>query len=241
MQELDFWLDDISARCNGIILQNPVSFGKIAPRVTTVQVVGKSGDLHIDHDAFDNITGNAACYCLSENVAETMASVLAFLYSGTKGYRRLKVSDDMQHYREARIANAGEISTRLALLNPFTIEFDCKPFRRLITGDDNIYLHSGDVVTNPTGFTAEPLIYFSAIDAGEIHIGEYSVSVTALPGYAVMDCEMWTVYPENSPQTYGYNSCISTNRFPLLEPGDNTVTWSGGVTVQKIVPRWRTL
>jgi phage-related protein len=241
MQELDFWLDDISALANYISLQSPITFGSISPRVTTVQVVGKSGDLHIDHDAYDNIPGTAKCYALAENVSAAMADVNAFLFA-QKGYRRLKTSDDILYYREARIANAGEIAARLALLNPFTINFDCKPFRRLISGDDAIFVQSGDVITNPTGFTAEPLIYFSAIDSGTIQIGNYTVTVNSgIPDYAVMDCELWTCYPESGAAGYGYNSYISAARYPLLNVGNNTISWTGGVTVSKIVPRWRSL
>ena len=240
MQELDFWLDDKSAAQNGIFLQSPISFGKVNPRVTTIQVVGKSGDLHIDHNAFDNITGNALCYALSENVTATMADVLSFLFS-KRGYRKLQTDDDFLYYREAWIANAGEMSARLSLLNPFSIEFNCKPFRRLVSGDDAIYPENGDIIINPTGFSAEPLIYFSAIEPGTLQIGAYSVGIMAIPDYAVMDCELRTTYKENNPSTYGYNQYISAERYPLLDIGENEISWSGGVTVHKIIPRWRTL
>ena len=36
------------------------------------------------------------------------------------------------------------------------------------------------------------------------------------------------------------NNCMSGD-FPLLEPGQNAVSWSGSVTKVEIVPNWRNL
>ena len=241
MQDIDFWLDDVSAANMGIMLQEPITFSAVTKRMNTVQVVGKSGDLHYDEGAYNNITGNAECFALSEGVTAQMADIMSFLF-GTSGYRKLQTSDDTMHYREATVISGGETETRLATLDPFTINFNCKPFRRLLSGDDAVYIENGDTIINPTGFDAEPLIYFSAIDAGEIHIGDNTISVlSTLPDYLVMDCELQTVYPESSMKKYGYNGYIRTAQYPVLGLGETVIEWTGGVNVSKIIPRWRTL
>lgn len=241
MQELDFILDGESALAHGIMLQKPISFAKVQPRMNTVQVVGKSGDLHIDLDAYENISGEASCYSLGENVGSIMADVMSFLFS-TKGYRKLQTSDDILYYREAVVKDGGNISSRLALLNPYNIMFSCKPYRRLLSGDDAIFVNNGDTIINPCAFASEPLIFFSAIDAGTITIGDYTITIkSTLPDYMVSDSETWACYPENSSHTFGYNGDISIYQYPLLHPGETRISWTGGASVTKIIPRWRTL
>ena len=37
------------------------------------------------------------------------------------------------------------------------------------------------------------------------------------------------------------NDTVSGNGFPLLQPGDNTIAFDGGITSIEIIPRWVTL
>ena len=37
------------------------------------------------------------------------------------------------------------------------------------------------------------------------------------------------------------NSKAGFDEFPVLDPGDNSISWTGAVTKVEIVPRWRCL
>lgn len=244
MSDYKFWLDDVCCEDVGIYLQKPIEFSAAEPRAERVEVPGRNGDLHIYDGSYKNRTGKAECYALVNDVSAYMANINDFLFSSA-GYQKLHVSDDPNHFWEARIANASEIASRVNLLNPFTIEFDCKPFRRLIDGEEITEITNGGNIYNPSKFEAEPYIYFTSTGEGYIQIGYNIIDITQkieTTAIAIIaDCETWTVYPENDVLFSAYNKYISCDHFPVLSPGNNTVSWSGGVSVIAIKPRWRTL
>lgn len=136
---LDFTFNGKKASDYGIRLQEAISFSAAVPVVQAVHVPGRNGDLHIFDGSFENRTASAKCFVLADNAADAMAAVNSFLFEGfSGGYKPLIPSDDEGHYWEAIVTNAGEIQTRLSKLNPFTIEWTCKPYR--------IDVESGDAV-----------------------------------------------------------------------------------------------
>ena len=247
MPELDFTLDNVSASTKGIIMQNAFKFTPAVSRVQSVQIAGRSGDLHIDEGAFNNRAGVVACYALDStytsnaptaNVTGKMDAVLAFLF-GTPGYRKLQTSDDTGHYWYARVSNGGEISARLGLLNPFSIEFDCKPFRYVVGGEtivDNVT--SLTEFVNPTGFNAYPLLYITATGAGAISNDGGQINILDdTHGEIIIDCEDWRAY-KSSGTAVDY--MIQADAFPYLRPGSDGFTITGNIIV-KVSPRYRTL
>ena len=247
MPELDFTLDNISASSVGITMQSAFKFTPAVPRVTTIQIAGRSGDLHIDEGAYNNRTGSVACYALdatytsgqpTANVTGKMDAVLAYLF-GTSGYRKLQPNDDTGHYWYARVSNGGDISARLGLLNPFSIEFDCKPFRYVVGGEtiiDNVT--SLTEFINPTGFNAYPLIYVTATGAGTISNDSGEISILDdTHGEIIIDCEDYRAYKANGT---GADYAIQADAFPYLRPGSDGFSITGDITV-RVSPRYRTL
>lgn len=249
MLDIDFTLDGVSAKTVGIKLCRPLSFSAAVPRVQTIQIPGRNGDLHIDEGAYNNRTGTAECFALDStftsgvptaNVTGNMDAVMEFLFSAG-GYRKLQADDDTGHYWYARIANAGEIAARLGLLNPFTIEFDCKPYRMVVGGETPVALNT--VLTNPTGFKAYPLLFVSG--AGTVASGNGSITVLESGDY-ILDCETCRAVEGGIRQggTIWYGGAaddkISSDSYLYLSPRAQ-----GGLTISGltgyIMPRWRTL
>lgn len=132
--QYDFYLDGVSAKSKGIILQGEIEFSPLVPRVQTYAIPGRNGDLHAyEKDSngnivYDNRTATATCYVLSENVDETLKTIKDWLF-GVQGYRKLQLPEDGENYWEARVVSADERAIRKGMLNPFTVVFDCKPLR----------------------------------------------------------------------------------------------------------------
>lgn len=243
MQELDFALDGVIASDIGIKLCSPIKFSPAVPRAENIIIPGKNGDLHYaETGVFNNRKGEAECFAFDGiDVVSRMGNILAFLFEddGTgKVYRKLTVSDDNNHYWEARVSNGGEIAARLNMLAPFTIEFDCKPFRVVKGYDSPITITSADYqITNPTGFTAYPLIYVSSasgngfVDAGAGRI-TFAHQVTDI----VLDCEEWRAYSGSGSSA---DMHITGETYPCLFPGRPHI-YSNDATFS-ILPRWHEL
>ena len=56
MLDTDFFLDGVSARSKGIYCGSPVSFSAAVPRISAVQIPGRSGDLLQDDGGYYNIS-----------------------------------------------------------------------------------------------------------------------------------------------------------------------------------------
>ena len=236
MEEFDFALDGTWASTKGITLCRPVSFSVAVPRTQTINIPGRNGALHIDEGAFNVRTGAVDCYALSaSDVAGAMATISGWLFQ-PDGYRKLQVSDDTGHYWYARIVNAAQIATRLAMLNPFSIEFECKPFRLVNGSETYVPVTVLTELSNPTGFNAYPLLEIIASAEGTVSNSNGSVTVNAAGTY-IIDCEEMRAYTSGGDAA---DYLISSDAFPYLPPGTSGFTISNTITL-KVAPRWHTI
>lgn len=246
MESLDFWLDGAAASDYGIRLQGPVSFEAPVPRLQTLSVPGRSGDLHIFEGAWGNIAGKASCFALSRQAGNALAGVQGFLL-GRGGYRRLEVGDDPEFYRLARLTGGARQALRAALLAPFTLTFDCKPQRFAKAGQRPVAFGpagapagaalGGGVLHNPYAFPALPLVQVYGSGPGILQVGQTVVQLKALDGALTLDSETQDAYQG----TLNKNNTILAPEFPALLPGDNPITWTGGIQRVEVTPRWWTL
>lgn len=229
-----FWLDGVCCADYGLRLQGPVRFGLPEPRVETVSIPGRNGTLTLAEGAFSNVTGEARCFALQANDVSRALTAIKKWCLLSAGYRRLAVSNEPDCYRLARVSAGPETEIRLGRLAPFSLQFDCQPQRFLCSGEWPLTLSaSGAALLNP-GFPAKPLITIYGSGAGTFSVGGRVVTIKRLSGFLTLDCALQDAYKglENR------NADISAPEFPLLEPGENTISWTGGVTHVEIIPRW---
>ncbi len=100
----------------------------------------------------------------------------------------------------------------------------------------------GNIVANPTGFTALPVITVYGNGAGFLHVNGYTVDISDIRGSITIDSEVQDAY-SGGVNRVNRNPDISlgTHGFPKLKPGLNEITFSGGVTYLEVVPKWWTL
>ena len=70
-----------------------------------------------------------------------------------------------------------------------------------------------------------------------LHINNNSYLLSTISPNIEIDSEMMSVYRG----TTLLNSKAGFDEFPVLNPGDNSISWTGAVTKVEIVPRWRCL
>ena len=228
-----FYLDGVDARSVGIQLQKPVSFSEAVPISDVQTIPGRNGDLIFETGSYENRSGSASCFCLQEDVEKAISSAGRFLM-GKKGYRRLETSDDPDHYWMARVENSPQIAMRLRTLAPFEIGFDCKPQRFLKSGENSISFDGNGTIENVYGQNSMPLITVYGNGDGVLTIGNYTVSIESMDGVLYLDSETQNAYNNDGNQ----NAKINAPEFPVIEPGNNVVSFQGGITSIEIIPRW---
>lgn len=205
-------------------------------RRQTITVPGRSGDLHIVEDAWENYIQPYDIYLSAEaqglpRVAEAVAAWL----SSPRDYERLEDDYNPGVYRMASFVGPLDIANTLNLFGKATVNFDCKPQRWLTSGEEAMALGSGGVVYNPTAFAARPLITVTGSGNGTLTVNGHVLTLTGVSGSIILDCDLETAYKGSS----NLNSAV-TGDFPELAPGENTVALSG-LTAVEIIPRWWTL
>lgn len=235
--EYYFWFDRIRCDTFGVRLQSPVTFDAPVPRVNTVTVAGRNGDLKFFDGSYENVIGNANCFALEESrVDEALNAISKWMFTSF-GYHRLETSNEPDYFRLANLSAGLNNDIRRRILAPFTLSFDCKPQKFLKSGErTKIITKSGTVIRNQ-GFPAKPLITIYGSGTAKLQIGDYPVEINTLTDRMTLDCDTQNAYkgPTNE------NMHIHADSFPILDMGENEISWTGGIERVEIVPRWWTL
>lgn len=228
-----FYLDDVDAFSVGIRLQKPIEFSEAIPVVETQTIPGRNGNLIFDIGSYENRSGSASCFALQYDVEKAIREINKFLLL-KRGYRKLEVSDDPDHYWMARVKNGTRIEQRIRILAPFEISFDCKPQRFVKSGLQAITMTSAGSLYNQYGFNALPLITVYGSGNGVLTVGDRTVEILSMTDVLYLDSDLQNAYNDSGNQ----NNNINTAEFPILTDGENVISWSGGIESIEILPRW---
>ena len=236
MDNYYFTLDGESSLDHGIRLQAPLSFSKPSRKYETISIPGRNGSLHIAEQEFEDVTCTARCFVLSGGAESAVGAAADWLMAG--GLRRLETPEDPDVFRVCRIVEGYETDVRANTLGVFDVEITCQPERWRKSGEDEITVENGQILTN-SWRESKPLIKATLAGSGQISINGSSVSFLSHTGEIWVDCTTQNAYFD----TENKNNLISVTNgvFPVLKPGENTIAFSGAVSNVRIIPRWWTL
>ena len=137
-------------------------------------------------------------------------------------------------FRLAYYQGGFDVTNKKTRVGKFDIAFRCRPERFLTSGSTAVTVASGGKVTNPTTFDAKPLIHIVGSGSGTLTVAGTVMSFTDMVDYLNVDCDTMDVYRLASEN----RNSLMTGSFPVLHTGDNTITYTGGITSVSITPRW---
>lgn len=225
-----------SARSLGVFVSGAGSYSAAALDFTQYQIPGRNGDLIIPNGRYQNIQITYPAF-IPGKLPEKVQAVRNWIRSATS-YARITDTYDTAHFREGFGVDIQEFAPVRNEGANFQILFECKPQRFLISGQTAQTISTGAVVANPTQFTALPLIQFAnPTSSARITVtnsaGTFVLTATrARTGTVLVDCDTQNIY-------YGATNLndLFSGSFPVLAPGNNTITF-GGMTSVRITPRW---
>lgn len=146
--------------------------------VEMVTIPGRNGALALDHGRFENIevTYPAGVFGTDEaDFADKVGAIRAWLCS-KKGYVRLTDEYNPDEFRLAIYKSGLEVSPAKLTAGEFDLVFQCMPQRFLKAGENAVTIaSSGDTLTNPTLFSARPLLMVSGY--GELTINGNPIEI----------------------------------------------------------------
>ena len=194
---------------------------------------GRSGTLTIleGEDVYDDFLLTVECFIQD-------LSNLSNIFSWLRGSSTVTFANRQGGFYYARIVN--QISLEQILRgNPhrrFPLTFRCQPFFYLTPGADITVNASGTYVTNPGLVRSEPKLVVTLSGDAQIVVGATYFELTGVTGAITIDTTLKEAYKSYA----SFNNHMS-GEYPVLLPGQNVITWTGGVSKIVITPNWRTL
>ena len=221
----------------GIYVQETPKLTRAARKMQVVDVEGRNGAIVFPQKAWNNVARSYAVFSGEKtwDAERNFDAIIEWL--SAEGYCRLEDDFEPDVFRMAYFAGSVDITNLFGETGQTTLDFNCKPQKFLKSGEKAISFSSGGgTLRNPTGFEAKPLITVYGSGSGTISIGGTSVSISSIGTSVTLDCENMDAYKGSTNR----NNTITASTFPVLKPGDNAVTLTGGATSAVITPRfWR--
>lgn len=229
----------ISSLDYGIQVEHPPEYQAPARDYEVIHVPGRNGDLVIDNGSYQNVNRSYQMAIGDKRKDYTsMANAISEWLHSVSGYARLEDSYEPEYYRMAMFQDEIGIENIMQHAGRLTVDFNCKPQRFLKSGEDAVKITQNTTLYNPTGFNSLPCITVYGSGSGSLGIGIYTITISKINESIVLDSDIQDAYKG----TVNRNADITLNKgFPEFVPGENSITWTGGITYVEVIPRWWTL
>ena len=117
----------------------------------------------------------------------------------------------------------------------FLISFSCKPYKKEMNEDIITITESTNIYNNY--MSSNPLIKVVGDGDITININNQKLILKGLEDEIEVDCELMNAYKKVNGDIVLLNNKMYSD-FPILEEGENNISWSGNVTQIEITPRW---
>lgn len=204
-------------------------------KMTVTQIAGSNREIVDMEDAWECYEQPYTLFVgdgSEDSIQTALDNVAKALFK--KGWQILLDDFEPDIYRLAYYEGGFDVENRKTRLGKFDITFKCRPERFLASGNTPVVVASGGKVTNPTTFDAKPIIHITGVGSGTVTVAGVTMSFTDMVDYLNVDCDRMDVYRDITEN----RNNLMTGGFPVLHAGDNTVTYTGGVTSVTIDPRF---
>lgn len=211
------------------------NLNRSAEKIDVYSVPGRDGDIVLPQRAWENQIQEYDVY-VGEGDAYAAASELAEWLFSLEGYQELADSWETDVYRLAYLSGPLDIENIMGKVGHVTLSFSCVPKRFLNSGKTVTTLTATGSLTNPTVFTAKPLLKVTGTvnGTGTVACGGNTMSITFPVQNLYIDCETCQAY--STAGTF-YNTAISGS-FPEIPTGTQSFAITGSISQVEITPRW---
>lgn len=262
-----FTLDGENSADYGLYISGEAVYNAPARAVEMVTIPGRNGALAMDQGYFENIPVSYPAGVFANSQKDFAAKMDAIRnWLGSK-HDYVVLTDDYhpEYFRMALFKDGLNAKpVRYNTASQFSIVFECKPQRFLLSGnlpfdlasdyqvlmDENgvdlqnengIDIEGATVelytITNPTKFDARPLI--RATGSGTIGIGTHLISIFGIKESTdiYIDSDAMEIYTLSGAVAVSAASNVSFNTpdFPVIKPGTQGLTHTMPI---EIIPRW---
>lgn len=239
-----------SSDAHGVVVQKRPDLCRGEKIVQTVHIPGRNGDILYPGSSYANYIQPYEVYIHNRgaSLSDAAADVARWLYFpgasifAVDGYARLEDSYEPDIYRMAQLISLGEMQSIGNRFISTVLQFDCQPQRWLKSGDRIIETQENITLWNDC-MPALPIITVYAKQYGEgsgsLQIGGRTVEIRRFSDMAVrLDSETQTAFYGGGYLNMDINAPYG---YPVLDHGENRISFTGDISKIEITPRWWTL
>lgn len=219
-----FIWNDIDCRSMGVSLAGPVPIVRPEERVKHVEIPGRSGDL--TQTEGDDIYNS---YIQTATIQVKGGYRVRDIYKWLRGASYVTFSGEPDRKQPARIIGAITLDKVSHNLDIWTgeVQFYCQPLKEKLYSETVEITSSGSTVVNSGDVISKPLFRVTASSSSiMISTGKDTIIVTGLTSGSkyIIDSDSMEVLSNDGTTLLTKNA---TGTFPVLLPGENTITGSG--------------
>lgn len=231
------YTSDYSFKINGVSSDNYGVFVDVLEPVPHAQqryttgFTGSEEPFSIPDDVFEPISYSINFYKFYPDDLNDSA-IRAFLANGNT----LELSTTPDVYYKILSISVSEVSQTAdnRRIN-YRVAFTLKPFRYGLD-NDWIELSSGDTVENVGTWYSKPVIELTGTEGSfTLTCNDVEYKLTNLLATVNVDSSRFIVYDGSNRLLIGHDE----GKFPFLNVGDNTISWTGTATRVRIKTNWR--
>ena len=215
------------------------SWNSTAQARTVTSIPGLSGDRQYSDNRFVNVkqTFPFVLESFQQPIFQTQSSISQWL-NPIKNYMPLFFSVLPDYFLEAiPVSDNGQLTWVDRWTGTLGVTFDCKPYLKRFDGDQYV---TDSIIKNVEDATALPLIHITGSGNVTVVVNDVTYTINDLDGDAYIDSELEETYNADGNSLSDSTQFVDHN-YPVLIPGENTVSHSDGITAMEVKPRWRKL
>ena len=222
-----------SSSTKGIKLQEMPPIIRPQERVEHVTIPGRAGDVTLTEgdDIYESYIQTIPL------IVDSAANVSA-AEKWLRGSGYLTLCSEPSRKQMARVINSVEFKkhSKNSSWWEADVQFYCEPLKEDTTSETTDVTSSGATVNNPGDVVSRPLI--TVVGSGDVTvtIGGKTIAITGLTSGWKIDSDLQWILDGTTPKQGVY-----TGEFPVFNPGNNTVMFTGSITKLTIDGRWRYL
>lgn len=197
-----------------------------------IEIPGRNGALKVDDETYKDIVIPVECWFKSKDIPGKTEEIKQWLDGGEGP---LIFSNQPDRFYIAHVSDQFDIAQEMKRFGQFQLNFRCRPFKYAVDNHP-ITLASPGALISPGNQPSEPIIQVNGSGNITLTINSISVLLSNVSGHVTIDSILKDAYKDTTLKNNDM-----TGDFPMLRPGENTISWTGTVTTLEITPNWRWL
>lgn len=230
-----------SSELNTLVENRPI-IQKPTRKVNYKEVPGRSGTLLFDEKAYNNTPFALDCFLKAETEGERdyMRDLIAFVFDSGQYIDFIPYFDNTKIYKvQATSAPQFEGHHVLRFNERYKVQLTAQPYK-FIADAPTVSLTSGATINNPSFYASKPIITITGTGDCTLTINGRAFVVKNIQDSIIINSAIPSAYRLAGGVVFNEENKIYTREFPLIDSGNNVISWTGAFAVT-IETRWWTL